>query len=107
MNKWIITRDTINARDFGLAALTAPGRGEVGSSSVGNVATGERLKSQANSLDHEFRLLDGDDEVYFEGRCSEPDVSADPFAPLDVVGTAYGCVTLEYRKVGATDWVQL
>jgi len=44
-----------------------------------------------------FRLLDDDDEVYFEGY-QIPD--RDEFAPLDEVGAGYGCTALQYWNKG-------
>lgn len=106
--KWIITKDLINAADMGKSSLTAPGLGEVGRYDLlSSAKTVQQFNAYANELPLEFRLLDADDEVYFEGRCSAMDLSADPFAPLDSVGEAYGCVTLEYRQLGASEWVAL
>lgn len=38
-----------------------------------------------------FRLLDDDNNVYFEGRCIEMN-----FDPLDDIGHGYGCTEIQY-----------
>ena len=48
-------------------------------------------------LPHRFRLLDGDNEVYYEGRSSD----SSSFAPLDDFGEGNaGCTTIQYWEPG-------
>lgn len=49
-------------------------------------------EGQKATLTIPFRLLDDDDEVYFEGLCS----NSSSFAPLDYFGSAYGCTDIQY-----------
>lgn len=66
-------------------------------------------KASVAELPYEFQLLDGDGEVYFRGKCGDLD-NADgdqAFAPLDNYGEGFGCVEMQYRKAGATDWETL
>ena len=56
-----------------------------------------------------FRLLDGDNEVYFTGwldrdafQVADGDTA---FLPLDDFGAGYGCVGMEYKESGK--WVTL
>lgn len=43
---------------------------------------------------HPFRLLDGDDIVYFVGLSAVED----DFNPLDYYGIDYGCVWIQYKN---------
>lgn len=43
---------------------------------------------------HPFRLLDGDDIVYFVGLSAVED----DFSPLDRYGEDYGCVWIQYKN---------
>lgn len=49
-----------------------------------------------------FRLLDDDDEVYFEG---EYYGKYESFEPLDSLGEGYGCTAIQYKRGAA--WVTL
>lgn len=57
----------------------------------------------------EFRLLDADGNVYYEGVCKglndQPEEAA--FEPLDWAHAGTGAVTMEYRKKGDTEWQML
>lgn len=58
-----------------------------------------------NGLIHRFRLLDGDDEVYYEGLSDDCD-SGKAFAPLDDFGEGYaGCTEIQYLQNGI--WMTL
>ena len=47
---------------------------------------------------HRFRLLDGDDEVYYEGLSDDCD-SEKAFAPLDDFGEGHaGCTEIQYLR---------
>lgn len=49
-----------------------------------------------------FRMLDDDNEIYYEGRCTP----ATEFEPLDDFGRANaGCTSIQYREDGM--WVDL
>jgi hypothetical protein len=45
---------------------------------------------------HTFRLLDADDEVYFEGKSG----NSSSFEPLDLFGSGYGCTDIQYLENG-------
>jgi hypothetical protein len=62
-------------------------------------------KCKAASLQHLFRLLDDDGEVYYEGLSDDCD-SQIAFAPLDDFGKGYaGCTEIHYLTDGT--WQQL
>jgi hypothetical protein len=53
---------------------------------------------------HEFRLADGDDIVYYYGRCT----SDSSFAPLDDYGMPNdGCTDIEYKNPTTGKWEAL
>ena len=53
-----------------------------------------------------FRLLDDDGEVYFEGVTTDILEHAElAFAPLDEIGSGYGCTEMQYLSKGK--WVTL
>ncbi len=57
----------------------------------------EMTKEQAEKIcRYRFRLLDDDDEVYFEGLSSD----SSSFAALDLFGGSYGCTSIEYLETG-------
>lgn len=45
-------------------------------------------------MTHKFRCKDDDGVTYFWGVCSDQN----SFAPLDTVGAALGCTTIEYKN---------
>lgn len=65
-----------------------------------------RLDNHAAALDWQFRILDDDDEVLYEGVCEDPSSFSEPegaFDPLDwAVGD--GATTMEYRKDANAKW---
>ena len=62
-------------------------------------------EAKAALLKHRFRLLDDDDEVYYEGLSDDCD-SQRAFAPLDDFGKGYaGCTEIHYFTDGM--WRQL
>lgn len=75
---WTITKDKIN--DVPL---------EVG---TGNC-------KDKSGLDFTFRLLDGDNEIYFYGKSNDR-TSQSAFNPLDTIGAGYGCTTIQYKVDG-------
>lgn len=57
-------------------------------------------ENMKNKLIHRFRLLDGDNEVYYEGVSDDCD-SENAFAPLDDFGEGYaGCTEIQYHQSG-------
>ncbi len=52
----------------------------------------------------EFRVLDDDEKVYFEGKIyfeSAKDAGTEvEFDPLDTVGYDYGCTDIQYKEKG-------
>ena len=63
---------------------------------------------KANMTD-EFRLYDGDDNLYYEGLCLDLDDqdSDSAFAPLDWAAADSGCTRMDYRKKDTTEWKTL
>jgi len=56
--------------------------------------------AKTSSLKHRFRLLDGDGELYYEGRSDDCD-SQQAFAPLDDFGVGFaGCTEIRYLEHG-------
>mgnify|MGYP001587923694 CR=1 FL=1 len=79
---WTITRDF----------LEQPG--------VAGTCSTDFRDSEASLLKHRFRLLDGDGEVYYEGRSDDCD-SQQAFAPLDDFGVGFaGCTEIRYNVDG-------
>jgi hypothetical protein len=76
--QWIITRDHIH---------------------TGRAGNGTYKGSDPAALPYEFRLLDGDGYLYYEGRSDDRDSEA-AFAPLDWAEGYAGAVTIEYRRNG-------
>jgi hypothetical protein len=74
--KWTITKDKIDNGDA--------------------IGTGN-FKGDAKTLPHLFRLLDGDSEVYYEGR-SDDNNSEAAFRPLDWAMPYAGCTSIQYRN---------
>lgn len=116
---WIITADLINARvceTLGDPIVTLVGKVQTHSAvrqtawRQADDAEKARLRDiwTAECTD-EFRLLDGDGEVYYEGVCKDLDDQREEsaFEPLDWSNRRDGCTSMEYRKKGATEWRQL
>jgi hypothetical protein len=57
--------------------------------------TKEQIKNSINNCKYEFRLLDGDGELYFEGLSQHNDC----FEPLDTLTDDYGCTEIQYKDV--------
>jgi hypothetical protein len=62
------------------------------------LASPSAVEGLAHGIGEVFRLLDGDDEVYFVGRlaCQEG-YEESGFEPLNDLGPDYGCTSIEYR----------
>lgn len=69
----------------------------------------EELKQLVDTLPYEFRLLGGDGEIYYSGRCADIAEAGDyqAFAPLDWAETDSDCTCLEYREAGKGSWIPL
>ena len=81
---WLITKDIINEGESD--GTMGPRRA---------TATAEEVKSAGVK----FRMLDGDDEVYYEGYFLGDSLSEDAFAPLDDFGGPNdGCIDIQYNK---------
>jgi hypothetical protein len=97
---WIITKDCINTR-----AGELPRAGQGMRSGVYHRWTTEEVNAEVPKMPYEFRLLDGDREVYYEGRCGDitDAYESAAFAPEDWAA-GDGVVETQYRKVGAAVW---
>ncbi|MAG28119.1 hypothetical protein CMI47_21545 [Candidatus Pacearchaeota archaeon] len=84
MCRWIITNDIIDKGKSNGLILT-DGRGE------------------KQRMEHRFRMLDGDGEVYFEGLIDDDS----NFAPLDVWGINYGCTSMQFWNYDTQQWDEL
>ncbi len=87
---WIILMDLING---------PLEQSEMGTS---DVPISEQISEYPSMMPIPFRLLDGDDNVYFMGIISKDD---DPFDPLDLLGRAYGCTSIETYDHGTEEWI--
>ena len=77
---WIITKDLVD-----------------GGKSVG-VSSKDYEETKAALLTEQFRLLDGDKHVYYEGLSNDAS-SEEAFAPLDDFGQGFsGCTSVEYLE---------
>ena len=56
--------------------------------------TDEQIKELEPKMVHRFKCLDDDDVAYFWGVSSDDS----SFAPLDLVGRAYGCTKIQYKN---------
>jgi len=107
---WLITKDYINKPESGER------------SRVGENSTSYRLDINSSqkagekffldeSEKYEFRLLDDDYTVYFEGLISKKDIEDSPeniaFAPLDFYQESYGVTIMQYRKQRSETWETL
>lgn len=57
----------------------------------------------------EFRLVDGDGRVMYEGRCGDMEAACGDraFAPQDWAEGNAGCAGTQYRKYGEEKWIDL
>jgi len=73
MASWLITEDIINDGEY----------------------TGE-VSGNKDKCKHKFRLLDDDEEIYFEGLSG----NSSSFDPLDEFGSGFGCTDIQYFENG-------
>ncbi len=57
---------------------------------------------EGTPLPFKWRTMDGDGEIYYEGRSSEED-----FKPLDFATADAGCVSIEYHNPTTGRWEEL
>jgi hypothetical protein len=102
-NQWVITRTLLDCLD-----------GEAGTRSAGTtlpklMGTGKTAEemaaiAKAEGLTLRFRMLDDDDQVYYEGYMipfDQHNDSSDGFEPLDDFGEGNaGCTRLDYWEPG-------
>lgn len=65
--------------------------------------TPERIEELKPQMIHRFRCLDDDGTTYFWGVCTDDS----SFAPLDCVGTAYGCTEIQYKNPATGEYETL
>lgn len=83
---WIITHDFLE--------------GEVDQSNAVGVASRDFDESQRHRLQHPFRMLDDDGELYYQG-LSDDACTENALAPLDDFGMGYaGCTEIHYLVNG-------
>lgn len=110
---WIITKDTsTEARQVGGGRYpTVGGPEQVKSKPLDQRVTEieQYLAMQPKRFCFEFRLLDDDGEVYYEGRCGNLDKASgdSAFEPLDWAEGHAGCTEMQYRRVGEQEWKTL
>jgi len=80
--KWRITKDYLHEQDSS----------ETNHTNYGNYKGNSKMLIQ-------FRLLDDDDNIYFQGITNDTD-----FAPLDDFGVAFGCTSLHYKLLDSNVW---
>lgn len=103
--KWIITEDRVN--DGAPITHTSTNTLVVGRVGQGpTIKTQHQMQEYCKGMEHEFRLLDDDNEIYFLGMCQGLDDADgdEAFEPLDAIGKPYGCTMLQYRKLGEIKW---
>jgi len=90
---WIIDTDHIAEPD------AKPG---TNSNAVGVMGPhGTTYGPDAPELKHRFRMYDDDGELYYSGRCTEPDT----FDPLDDYGTPNaGCTSIQFQDPTTGEW---
>jgi hypothetical protein len=68
---------------------------------IGNAGSFEAEKR--GELTHDLKLVDGDGNALFTGRCSNPSLSDNPFAPQDWA-EGDGCTGTYHRLMGEIAW---
>lgn len=84
---WVITKDIISDGD--------------------DVGVSSKDYNKATPLPYEFRMLDGDDEIYYYGLSNDND-SEEAFSPLDDFGLGNaGCTEIQYYNEKTKEWEPL
>lgn len=101
---WMITKDLTNA-NFGFSRVGAC-NDDLSESLDSTLVPAPQRADIIELCETEFRLLDNDDEVYYEGVCKGLDDADqdDAFDPLDRYMHVDGVTTMQYRKKGDTTW---
>ncbi|MHB1704480.1 MAG: hypothetical protein ACYCSH_00340 [Acidithiobacillus sp.] len=68
---------------------------------IGNAGSFEAEKR--GEFSHELKLTDADGNTIYNGRCSNPSLSDNPFAPQDWA-EGDGCTGTYFRKIGEIVW---
>lgn len=99
---WIITKDPDHQKQY-------TGRYEGDFHNCVKFPSIAELNALAAAMPFEFRLLDGDGEVYYEGKCGHitDAFEEDAFEPQDYFESYAGVVETQFRKVGDTEWETL
>jgi hypothetical protein len=90
--RWVITDDFQGFLSDTLPGATDRGRGNF------------PLSGDLSQLPYQFRLLDDDGELYYQGRCDDRD-SDEAFEPLDWARDYAGATEIQYFRDGR--WVTL
>lgn len=100
---WMITKDLINQDGPNNVGIC---NDDLAASLDANRVPKDQQAGIIADCNYEFRLLDGDDEVYYEGVCKDlhDQEEDDAFEPMDCFMGSDGTVSMEYRKVGDTAW---
>ena len=80
--RWVITDDTSDNEAI---------------QSGGEKGRGNHALAKAAELPYQFRLYDGDDNLYYTGRSNDRD-SEDAFIPLEWAEADSGCAYIEYLQ---------
>jgi hypothetical protein len=111
---WIILNDSLADEPMAIGKGSLPW-GNQGPSRELRDAVGRKgwvlayMQAHGAEFPFEFRLLDGDGIVNYEGLCGDITDSVEDlaFAPLDWACAHAGCTDMEYRKRGEEKWRQL
>ena len=60
-----------------------------------NFTIPKELKEKYKGKGFKFRMMDDDNNIYCYGYCTKIN-----FIPIDMLGKAYGCVTIQYKEDG-------
>jgi hypothetical protein len=85
--RWVITDDLQGFLQDTLPGATDRGRGNF------------PLSGDLSRLPFQFRLLDDDGEIYYQGRSDDRD-SEEAFEPLDWARDHAGCTEIQYLRDG-------
>lgn len=108
MMLWIITKDLSDTKCEGLMAAGSRARRAAWDGAPAEAKQAIR-QTWIDLCDTEFRLLDDDDNVCYEGVCHQlDDQDGDSaFEPLDWAEQMVGATEMQYRKKGAAVWKTL
>jgi len=103
MYGWIITKDHYPE---GREGTNSNAKGMSGPSHI-HAGMFERLQTEGQG--EEFRMLDDDGNLYYEGRLlGDPAAGVSGFEPLDDFGAPNaGCTSIQYRNADTGKWETL